>query len=40
VTFVEAGIYPVNQSNLKSIQKAMIVGKMPALQKATFILIM
>jgi len=39
VAFWTVGFYPANQSNLKNIQ-ALIAGEKPALQKATFVLIM
>jgi len=40
VAFLEGRLFPANQSNLKSIQKALLAGKKPALQKAAFVLIM
>jgi len=36
VDFWWASFYPANQSNLKGLLKALIAGKMPALQKSHF----
>jgi len=40
VVIWRAGFYSINQSNVKSFQKALIGWKKAALQKATFVLIM